>query len=331
LEKKVDEKVFKELLDKYGAENEAKIKEVLAQYGSTLTSDILKSVEEKLEAKLAQAFTKAEPIAGNVIKEEMGFKGLFDFASSVAKRDSGRLEKLSTSTTGEYIIPQGYASEILKVAMDSANLWSKTRSFQVAGNSLSIPYRVDKNHTSGSLMGGATIYWTEAAGTITATDFKFGKVQLKLNKLAGLIPAENEFIEDSPLGVNVMVRDVFGELAGFELDKVAIKGTGAGQPLGIYNSPALLTVTKKSGQAAATVVADNIFKMYTKLPSLSKGRAVWVYSPEVMPQLLSMTVGDFPVFLPGNNVFGRPTDTILGMPAFESEHCEALGTKGDIY
>jgi HK97 family phage major capsid protein len=44
-----------------------------------------------------------------------------------------------------------------------------------------------------------------------------------------------------------------------------------------------------------------------------------------------MTVGDFPVFLPGNNVFGRPTDTILGMPAFESEHCEALGTKGDIY
>lgn len=327
----MDEKLLKELLEKYGVENEAKIKEVLAQYGTTLTEDILKSVEEKLDAKFATVLSKLDPIAGNVEKEEFGFRGLFEFAQAVAKRGDDRLQKLSTSTTGEYIIPQGYASEILKVALDSSNLWSRTRAFQVAGNSLSIPYRVDKNHTSGNVMGGAYLYWTEAGGTITSSDLKFGKVQLKLNKLAGLIPADNEFIEDAPMGVNVMVRDVFGELAGFELDRVLIKGTGAGQPLGIYNSPALITVTKKTGQAAATLVADNIFQMFTKLPSISKRRAVWMYSPDVLPQLLSMTVGDFPVFLAGNNVFGRPTDTILGMPAFESENCEALGTKGDIY
>ena len=40
----------------------------------------------------------------------------------------------------------------------------------------------------------------------------------------------------------------FAEEFGFKIDDVILNGTGSGQPLGILNSPALVTVEKKTGR-----------------------------------------------------------------------------------
>ena len=329
------EEQIKELMEKYGDQYREEIVATLKELGLELKNDISASVMTEVEGKLNSFIATKEAIVDDKVKKnEHGFKGLWDFASAVRSKDEasmGKLKGLETSVQGEFVIPEGYANEIFKVALDNANFVSQTRQFQVAGNTLNIPYRVDKNHTSGNVLGGLTLYWTEAQGSITATDLKFGKVALRLNKLAGLMPVDNEFMEDAPMGVDTLIRDVFGEAAGFELDRVLLKGNGAGQPLGVKNGAALVSAAKETNQTAATVVSGNIFKMYAKLWNRSRSNAQWIYSPDVLPQLLSMTVGDFPVFLPGNNVFGRPTDTILGMPAIENEHCETVGTTGDIY
>ena len=329
----MDEKKFNEiateLLQKFGVQYKEEVTSLLKSYGDTLTQSILSEVEGKLKAIIPAK----EPINDDAIKGKAhGFNSFGEYVKSVAGRKDERLYKgLQTSVQGEFIIPENYASEIFKVALSQANLFSRTRRFTVSGNTLNIPYRVDKNHTSGNVLGGLSLYWTEAGGTISPTDLKFGKVALRLNKLAGLIPADNEFMEDAPMGVDTLVRDVFGEAVGFELDRVLVKGTGAGQPLGFKNATALVSAAAVSGQTAATINVQNVLAMYAKLWTGSRSNAVWMHGADSLPQLLAMTLGDMPVYLPGNNVFGRPTDTLLGRPAFEFEHCEALGTAGDIY
>ena len=47
---------------------------------------------------------------------------------------------------------------------------------------------------------------------------------------------------------------MFGQALGYFEDVAFISGTGAGQPLGILNAPALVTVSKETGQAADTIV-----------------------------------------------------------------------------
>lgn len=334
MEKELQEQI-KSLMETYGNQYQEEITATLKTFGSDFKTAVTESVMSEVKDVLDKFIVKHEAVVDEKTKgHEHGFKGLFDFANAVKSKDEaamGKLKGLETSVQGEFIIPEGYASEIFKVALENANFISRTRQFQVSGNTLSIPYRIDKNHTSGNLLGGLDLQWTEAQGTIASSDIKFGKVGLRLNKLAGLMPVDNEFMEDAPFGVDTMIRDVFGEAAGFELDNVMINGSGAGQPLGVKGHAALIAVAKKSAQAADTVVAENVFSMYTNLWGRSRKNAQWIYSPDVLPQLLQMTIGDFPVYLPGNNVFGRPTDTILGMPALENEHMELIGELGDIY
>lgn len=317
-----------ELLQKFGTQYKTEVEGLLKSYGKELNDSIMKEVEEKLKAVIPVK----DPTLGDASKEVHGFKGIWDFANSLRKGEiNQRFKGLETSVQGEYIIPEGYASEIFKVALSNANLYSRTRRFQVAGNSMNIPYRVDKNHTSGNVLGGLTLYWTEAGGSITATDLKFGKVKLRLNKLAGLIPADNEFIEDAPMGVDTLVRDVFGEAVGFELDRVIAKGSGAGQPLGFKNGAALLTQDAESSQTATTINAANVAKMYGRMWTGGRRNAIWLYGADSYNQLITMTLGDVPIFLPGQSITGRPGDTLLGLSAVQFEHCEALGTAGDIY
>jgi len=323
------QEMTEELLAKFGTQYKEEVESLLKSFGSELSASIMSEVEDKLKTIIPAK----EPVSDDKIKGQAhGFKGFGDYVKAVAGRKDERLYKgLQTSVQGEFIIPENYASEIFKVALSQANLFGRTRRFTVNGNTLSIPYRVDKDHTSGSVLGGLTLYWTEAGGSITATDLKFGKVNLRLNKLAGLIPADSEFVADAPMAVDSLVRDVFGEAVGFELDRVIVKGTGAGQPLGFKNGAALITAAKVTGQTAATINVQNVLDMYAKLWNGSRRNAVWMYGADSLPQLLSMTLGDMPLFLPGNNVFGRPSDTLLGLPSFQFEHCEALGTAGDVY
>lgn len=53
----------------------------------------------------------------------------------------------------------------------------------------------------------------------------------------------------------------FSEEFGFKVDDAIINGTGAGMPVGILNSKALVTVPKEPGQAAGTITVQNIVNM----------------------------------------------------------------------
>ena len=67
-----------------------------------------------------------------------------------------------------------------------------------------------------------------------------------------------------------------------------MNGTGAGQPRGVLVDPALIVISKESGQAPSTVLYDNLKKMLARMHPGSIKNAVWVASSTTIPELLSL-------------------------------------------
>jgi HK97 family phage major capsid protein len=102
-------------------------------------------------------------------------------------------------------------------------------------------------------------------------------------------------------------------------------------PQGILNSSALITAAKETGQAAATIVAANIEKMWSRLPAPSRRTATWLIHEDVTPQLdqLQGGVGEGSMYLPAG-AFGNEFALLKGRPVFEVEQAAPLGSVGDI-
>jgi HK97 family phage major capsid protein len=119
------------------------------------------------------------------------------------------------------------------------------------------------------------------------------------------------------------------------LDDAIINGNGAGQPLGVMNSGCLVTQAKETGQAASTIVFNNITKMYSRLIARSRPSAVWLINQDVEPQLYTLalegtTSGLVAAYLPPGGLSGQQYGTLFGRPVIPVEHCQTVGTAGDI-
>jgi HK97 family phage major capsid protein len=105
--------------------------------------------------------------------------------------------------------------------------------------------------------------------------------------------------------------------------------------LGIINSPALVSVAIEAGQAASTIVAENIEKMFSRMLPDSLPNAKWFISQDCWPQIFQLHhaigTGGVPVFMPpGSGLVDAPNGTLFGRPIMPIEQCQPLGTAGDI-
>ncbi|MGV1006825.1 MAG: phage major capsid protein, partial [Candidatus Nanopelagicales bacterium] len=142
----------------------------------------------------------------------------------------------------------------------------------------------------------------------------------------------NELIADSIGSFEAFISGVLPEAMAFYEDDGFINGSGVGEPLGIRQSGAMLSVTKEADQAADTIVWENIVKMYSRMLPSSHSRAVWIASIDTFPELATMALnvgtGGSAVWL--NNGVEGPAATILGRPVIFTEKSPVLGDAGDI-
>ena len=274
------------------------------------------------------------------------FSGSADYFRTIwhnTNNTADRMAKLSrvrnafSSTVpseGGFLIPETLRSELLRVALETSVVRQRARVIPM--ETLRVPFpAVDSTSNVSSVFGGIVGYWTEEGAALTASSASFSRIVLDAKKLTAYTEIPNELISDSAISFQAFIDQLFPEALGWYEDIAFLKGSGVGEPLGALSTSnaALLAVTKEVGQPAATIVWENIVKMYARMLPGSLSRAVWVVSPDTFPELatmaLSVGTGGSAIWL--NNGQAGPPMTILGRPVIVSEKATSvLGTQGDI-
>jgi HK97 family phage major capsid protein len=237
---------------------------------------------------------------------------------------------------GGFLLQDTYVNDIFRRVNETGQVFSRiTRRYPLSGNSNSIklPGIDETSRADGSRWGGVQAYWVAEGGSVTATKPTFSRIALELNKLMATSYATNEQLSDTPI-IEGLVQEGFAEEMGFKLDDAAIRGTGVGEPLGILNATAKVEVAKETGQAADTIVYENVLKMWARLWARSRSNAVWFINQDIEPQLATMSVavgtGGVPVYLPATGASQSGYSTLFGRPVVPIEQCSTLGDAGDI-
>lgn len=234
---------------------------------------------------------------------------------------------------GGFLIPERLRADLLRVPLEMSVVRSRAR--VVPMDSLMVPYpTIDSVSNASSVHGGVTGYWTEEGGALTDSAPSFGRIELIAKKLTLYSEIPNELFQDSIISLDQFMSDSYPEALMWFEDVAFISGTGVGQPLGFLNADAAVSVAKESGQAASTILWENIVKAYSRMLPSSIGRAVWVAHIDTFPELatmaLSVGTGGSAVWIGNTGGVGTPPVTILGRPVIFTEKVSSVGTAGDI-
>jgi HK97 family phage major capsid protein len=243
----------------------------------------------------------------------------------------------SAPSDGGFLVGTQQAGMLAQRAYNEGQVAALCQRIQISGPFNGLKYAAidESNRADGYRSGGVLSYWKNEGNAATAKAPKFREDTMNLEKLIGLAYVTEELLQDST-ALEGLVMAEFGKEFAFQLDDKVLNGTGAGQPLGILNAPALVSQAKETGQTAATINFENIVKMYARLWSGSNMATTrWVMNRECFPQLMSLAIkvgtAGYPLYIPGNSLTGAPNGTLLGIPVVFAEQALALGTAGDIY
>lgn len=236
----------------------------------------------------------------------------------------------TTPSDGGFLVQQDFVTELLKRTYETGILASKVKKIPIStnANGMKINAIDEDSRANGSRWGGVQTYWEGEADELTASKPKFRQMELSLKKLTGLCYATDELLQDAA-ALEAVIRQAFAEEFGFKIDDAILSGSGEGEPLGILNSGAIVTVAKEASQTD-TITVENLIKMWNRLWSRSRSNAVWYINQELEPYLYTLKIGDKPVYIPAGGLSEKPYGTLFGRPVVPIEQCSAAGEVGDI-
>jgi HK97 family phage major capsid protein len=268
---------------------------------------------------------------------QYGFKSLGDFFSSAINMGVAdprvaqtlkAAQRVGLPSEGGFLVPEGFSTALLDFMVEQSPILSRVRRIPMNTSTVKCPALDDRNH-SGSI-GGLQGVWLSEAATMNVDTVVHQAIELEAKKIGILVRGSREYFQDG-VTAEQFIRAVMTRATSFYIDQALVKGTGAGQPLGLLNAPGKVSVTKLGGQTADTFLYENACAMFQALDPAAKG-AFWLVSPSVKTQLLIMGVnvgtGGIAYFPALNQA--QDITTLLGLPVFYSEHCSVLGDEGDV-
>jgi HK97 family phage major capsid protein len=238
-------------------------------------------------------------------------------------------------TGGGFLVQTDFASAIFMLAHDMGDIISRVNKIPISAtsNALKINGIDETSRATGSRWGGVQSYWLGEGGSVTATKPKFRQILFDLKKLMSVMYMTDELLQDST-ALTAIAGQAFSEEIMFMTEDAIWEGSGAGMPLGLINSPAVISVAKETGQKAATIVKENLDNMWSRMWVRSRANSVWTINQEIEPQLLGLNqavgTGGQMVYLPPGGMSAAPYATLYGRPVIATEYNAALGSVGDI-
>ncbi len=316
-----------------------------------LDADI--AAEEKT-ARRAGLFGSASPAGGSVSPRAafgaartvgepnptttFGFKSMSEFALAVRGQITGSAfdERLNAAASnfhqnqgsaGEgFLVPPEYSAQVWEIATDPTDLFGMVAPEPTRLNAVIKP----KDETTPWGAVGVQAAWRSEAQQMVASKLALTGELMTLSELYAFCAASSEVLDDAPMLQDRLTRQA-GRALRWKLSDAVAWGDGVGKLTGFMKSSALITVPKDNGQAAKTLSVNNLAQMAAALLRAG-GRPLWIANQDIIPQLVPLTIGNVPAYLPNNQpLAGDPFDgRLLGYPILFTEHAETLGNAGDI-
>lgn len=258
--------------------------------------------------------------------------------ASVSQEKADRLRELQAysekvPSEGGLLVPEEFRSQLLQLVIEKAIVRPRATVIPMGQPRVHIPMVDETSHVS-SIFGGIVVYRTEEGADLVESQAAFAAVKLDVTKQTALATAPNELVRDWG-AFGAWVDKTYPAAFAYYEDLDFLTANGAGAPLGALhpNNTALIAVPGRAGQAASTIVWENVIDMYARMLPQSIDTAVWLASPDTFAQLATMALtvgtGGSAIWLTDGR--GRPVLTLLGLPVLMTEKAPAaLGTQGDL-
>lgn len=355
-------KTAREALEKHMADHdgdltEDQVKERAALMAKVKAAREAVKMQEEVDQELASESNENEnrTVPAEPKSKEKPFKTFGDQLVAIAqvgldKDATGRSDQRliyqkaaganeTVASEGGFLVQEDFSTALLDLVHESSDIMGRVTNIPISSNSnaLRMPIIDERSRARGSRWGGVRAVWLAEGEQKVDSKPSFGEISLGLNKLAALGYATDELLQDAT-ALEVIMKKAFSEEIRFEVEDSIFNGSGAGKPLGILNSGAIIVVNKESSQAAGTITFQNLVDMMDRMPLRSRRNAVWVTADSgVEAALYSVMLpggAGHPVFLPPGQNMATPGNaaygTLLGKPVIPVEYLPALGMVGDI-
>lgn len=224
---------------------------------------------------------------------------------------------------GGYMVPEDYSSMLLQVTPLENPVLSRVTRVPVSVDSGKYPaLDMFAAPTAGSgntaWAAGLTAATTAEGATLTETQPTFEELSWQVHKIGGYVEVSNELIADSPTSVEALLVRLFRLAINNKMERHILRGSGAGEPLGIFNAACAVGVT---------TAGDNVFAEADALGILARflpmgGQPAWLMHRSIIPDLAAFSDTTSALIDWRSGVSG----TMLGYPIVFSEHMPAANT-----
>ena len=234
----------------------------------------------------------------------------------------------ATGAGGGFLIPEQFLPTLLSKMAEDSIIRPRAMVVPMSSRSVTIP-ALDQNQSLAAgqprWFGGMIFYWIGEGQAKPPTDPVFRDIELVAKKIVGFTRASDELLSDNAAGLAAFLTGPKGMAGGvaWNEDYAFFRGNGVGMPLGILQSPGLLTVRR---EVAGRISYQDVVRMYAHAMLAPGSR--WAASQTALEDLMLMTDPEGH-YVWGNAVDGNPP-RLLGLPVDVTEKLPPHGTTGDL-
>lgn len=263
--------------------------------------------------------------------------GTFAQAVRIAGLGKGVDSRLQAAATGGgtqsdsnlgFAIPQEVAPGIEREMFETGEILSRVDARTISGNSIAYNMLDETSRADSSRGGGVLGYWVDEGTAPTASNTKLSRMEMKLRKVGAFGVMTDEILDDAA-ALGGELETAFASELIFQVENKVYRGNGSSAPLGFLNAPCLVTISKETGQSAATINGQNITKMRARFRGTN---GAWLANIDTLAQLseLVQPIGTAGVPYKYASVSDDGTIRLWGMPVVFVEYAETVGTAGDL-
>lgn len=314
-------------------ENEhADLKKLHNQWESVAAQFEAAEIDDKMSTPKGPA-----PVIGNLTRATNGnggFRSIGAYLGAIKSAGEGKIDSRlvqnaittygneSLGPDGGFAVPPDYRNAISELVIGKGTLIDHMNPLVTPSNMITIPVDEGSAHST----SGISATWVGEGQAITASKPVLKLVNIPVAKVAGLVHASDELLEDNP-NMNGYILRLLAKKIRFVVEDAIVAGDGVGKPLGLLSAPSLVTQAKSATGSTALAPRD-VANMVSRLVPGAFDNAFWLVHDTVLPELWSLVLGTTPLLVADYSK--SPVGTLFGKPVVVSESCSTYNTAGDI-